>query len=233
MSFLDKIASTAKSAAKSASDYTKKTISDLKAPPASVQCSGCPRQVPVPKELFDWVCTQKHRNDRSEEKCTECGGEKWTPPVEEVKKVTCAECQAVTEVPNTTAARHLKQAAYDTKTAITKTAVAAQESIVKMKSAPEQFHCSVCDTLLFVPKGAWMCQACAQSNEEDIQACANPKCSQKKTQQKVLCGVCNQAVLVPTSNFMNSLGHVERQMSTGVKKAFYTIADKPSVLCPR
>jgi len=234
MSFLDKLATSAKSAAKSASDYTKKTISDLKAPPASVQCQGCPRQVPVPKELFDWTCSQKHRNDRTEEKCTECGGEKWTPPVEEPKTVTCSECQAVTTVPNTTAARHLKQAAHDTKTVIQKTATAAQESIVKMKSAPEQFHCSVCDSLLFVPKGAWMCQSCATSNEENSPACSNqPKCSQKKTQQKVLCGICNQAVLVPTSNFMNSLGHAERQMSSGVKKAFYTIADKPHIICPR
>jgi len=233
MSFLDKITESAKSAAKSASDYTKKTITELKSPPTSVQCSGCPRQVPVPKELFDWTCSQKHRNDRDALKCTVCGGEKWTPPVEEPKTVTCAECQAVTEVPNTAAARHLKQAAYDTKTAIQKTAVAAQESIVKLKSAPDQFHCSVCESLLFVPKGAWMCQACAQSNEEDAQACGNPKCTQKKAQQKVLCGVCNQAVLVPTSNFMNSLGHAERQMSTGAKKAFYTIADKPHVLCPR
>jgi len=78
--------------------------------------------------------------------------------VEESKKVTCAECQAVTEVPNTTAARNLKQAAYDTKTAIQKTAVAAQEAIVKAKSPPEQFHCSVCDTLLFVPKGILLLQ---------------------------------------------------------------------------
>jgi DNA-directed RNA polymerase subunit RPC12/RpoP len=139
----------------------------------------------------------------------------------------------VSAVPSTAAQRHLKQAAYDTKTAIQKTATAAQESIVKLKSAPDQFHCSVCDSLLFVPKGAWMCQACATSNQEDNQACSNEKCSQKKTQQKVLCGICNQAVLVPTSNFMNSLGHTERQMSSGIKKAYYTIADKAHVICPR
>jgi len=231
----DKLADQAKAAAKTASDYTKKTYQDLKAPPTSVQCSGCPEQVPVPDTLFDWQCDKKHSNKRGAEKCVECGQDKYAPPREEPKTVTCQRCNAVTPVPSTAAERHLKQAAYDTKAGIQKTATMAQESFSKMKSSPEEFHCSVCDNLLFVPKGQWMCQVCAHTNEENDMVCTNAEkqCTQKKSNQKVMCGVCAQPVFVPTSNFFNSLGHAERQMSHSVKKAFYQLTEKPNVDCPR
>jgi len=100
-----------------------------------------------------------------------------------------------------------------------------------MKSKPSTFNCTNCDNLLMVPTGPWVCQTCTNVNPQDLEKCSS--CIQKKSDQKVMCGICKRSTQVPSMNLVNSLSKGWRDMSKGTHKIYYDLAKSPYVTCPR
>jgi hypothetical protein len=216
-------------AAKSAAEATKKTYEDLKAPPSSIQCSGCPLQVEVPANAFDWQCTNGHSNSRNLEKCAECSGAR--PSRLNDPAVTCSSCSTVTVVPSSNASKSLRSAVDTTKRAVSQAVDATKQQIQYLQSTPDTFHCAHCNSLLAVPTGPWACQTCTTENAEDLKLCR--QCGQKKTDQKAICGVCRQSTIIPSSNFIDGIKSTTREISESSRKVFYDVSGKPYVTCNR
>lgn len=217
-----------KKAAVYAADSAKKTYDELKAPPSSIACSGCPNQVEVPSNIFDWSCLNGHHNTRENSQCVTCNSPK---PKTADPVVVCSACHASTPVPATNAGKHLKEAAANSKAFVAKTAAATKDQINYLKSNPETFHCAHCNSLLAVPTGPWACQTCTAENPEDAIKCS--KCTQKKSEQKAICGVCRQSTIIPTTNFVDGLKATTRDLAKSSTKIYYDARAVPYVSCSR
>lgn len=218
-----------KKAVDSAVESTKKTYEELKAPPSHIQCSGCPSQVEVPANLFDWTCPNTHINGRDASVCAQCSAPK--PKSATDPTVVCSQCHAATPVPASNASKHLKESAHNAKVFAAKTSTAAKEQIKYLSSNPETFHCAHCNSLLAVPTGPWACQTCTAENPEDAAKCS--KCTQKKSEQKAICGVCRQSTVIPTSNFIDGLKATTRDLAKSGSKIYYDARSLPYVSCAR
>lgn len=227
MDFLKRAGTAVSSAASAAAASAKKTYEDLKAPPTSVRCTACPTEIQVPPTVFDWVCAGGHVSKRADNQCGECHAQQ--PANLPAPTVTCPQCQSVTVVPSTNAAKHAREAAVKTKEFAVATAVSAKQGVAHLRADPDTFHCQHCDALLGVPTGPWACQTCTSENEEGAKTCK--QCGQKKSDQKAICGVCRQSTSIPTSNFEDGLKHTFKDLHQSSKKVYFDLAGKPYITC--
>lgn len=120
------------------SDSAKRTYADLKAPPTTVRCQGCPQEVDVPATAFDWTCTAGHVSKRADELCVEC---KIAQPKDLPEPtVTCPSCQHVTVVPSSNAKKHARESAQKTKEFAAQTAAATKAGIEHLRATPTTFR---------------------------------------------------------------------------------------------
>lgn len=218
-----------KKAAISAAEKTKQTYEEMKAPPSSIQCSGCPLQVQVPATIWDWHCENAHTNSRDKSVCDFCKAPRSKSLPE--PSVTCSACKSFTDVPSSNAGKHLKEAAASTKKFVSNAAAATKDQYNYLKATPETFHCAHCNSLLAVPTGPWACQTCTAENEESAKQCR--QCTQKKTEQKAICGVCRNSTQIPTTNLADGFKSFTSDISQSSKKIYLDVAGKPYVTCPR
>jgi len=137
-----------------------------------------------------------------------------------ISPIRCASCQAVTSVPSTNAAKQLRE-----------TGRSIKQQYEFLKSKPSTFNCSNCDNLLMVPEGQWACQTCTAVNAQELEKCS--ACQQKKSDQRVMCGVCQRSTLIPSMNIVNSFNKGLRDASKETHRIYYDLAKLPYVTCPR
>lgn len=219
-----------KKAAQAAATAAQQTYHDLKAAPSVVLCTKCNVDVPVPAELWKWTCEpNKHANIWDAPECSVC---KFPRPKDLANPtVECGTCHLVITVPTSNFSRYAREGGHKTAAFVQKTAQSTKAFIEHQASAPDTFHCAHCDALLAVPTGQWACQTCTFTNEEAAKACV--KCSQKKGDQKAICGVCGQSTEIPSSNFVDSLKHNARDVSLSSKKLYLDVSGKPYTTCPQ
>jgi len=237
MSFLQIV----KSAATSVANSAQAAVADLKAPPKTIECSteGCGVIITVPPTLFDWVCvneTCKKTNSPSNKICSDCKAE--PPRVLSLNPfVTCPKCKAHTIVPSSNASKHIQSAAKKTKEVAIKVKNETKATYVHLKSAPSQFNCEHCSTLLAVPQRQdWKCPRgeCLKENSGETNVCAGCGVEQDLPPvSMVMCGACHKATSVPKSNFANKVKTGAKDVSKSAKKVYYDLAGKDYIVCPR
>jgi len=235
-SFLSIINTTAKSISKSITDE----YNELKATPKKIKCSGanCVVELDVPSNIFDWVCSSENcrkLNTRESNECVNCKAirTKVLNPT-----IQCPKCGTNTIVPSSNASKHLQTASKNTKEFVVKTAKSAKETYNNLKSAPSEFNCEHCTSLLAVPPSdPWLCprNECAHQNADgcDYELCA--KCNVKRDVpvRQVMCGVCQLVTKVPSTNFANKVKVNLKELDRSTKKIYYDLAGKNYIVCPR
>eukprot|EP01006_Ploeotia_vitrea_P033874 TRINITY_DN65648_c3_g7_i1.p2 TRINITY_DN65648_c3_g7~~TRINITY_DN65648_c3_g7_i1.p2 ORF type:complete len:301 (+),score=154.27 TRINITY_DN65648_c3_g7_i1:168-1070(+) len=211
---LSKAAQATKSAAKAAADYSKETYKRLAAPPEHVRCSNgdCDAKLQVPSNIWDWPCPKcTLTNVGNEAKCSACEAPK--PKLEREPAVQCPLCQQFTTVPTTTLHRNIKNMSEDTGKALNSAKVAAATKYEELKSRPSNFPCPYCQTVLNVPPEQ------GPLNEQGVEV--------------LDCKVCERRVPVPGTNFSKSILATKKTVKDSSVKAYYTVASKPFITCPR
>jgi len=230
-----------KSAATSVANSAQAAVADLKAPPKTIECStkDCKVIINVPPTLFDWTCTNencKKSNPPSNKVCSDCKTE--PPRVMSLNPfVTCPKCQAQTIVPSSNASKHIQAAAKKTKEVAIKVKEETKATYHHLKSAPSQFNCEHCFTLLAVPQRAnWKCPRgeCLKENGGDTNVCSGCGVEQELPPiAMVMCGACKKPTAVPKTNFANKVKTGAKDVSKSAKKVYYDLAGKDYVVCPR
>jgi hypothetical protein len=234
MSFFDKIkagaviaASMAADVAKITADAAKQTYTQLKSTPTQVQCKGCGTQVSVPVDAWNWRCEIGHENG-DVKACTTCGQPKPKTPN---PTVSCPTCSTVTDCPSTVIWESIRNAPTNTKKIVVEGVNSVKKDVQQLRSAPSEFKCVHCQTLLAVPMVPWQCQTCNFRNGPEVERCNS--CQQTRAQQKVLCGVCRRSTPVPSSNFAAQLYDVKVSAKESVKKVYYKVSKATFTTCPR
>ena len=228
--FLNDAFDKTKQLTKDVADSAKNSYDQLKSPPKAVECTLCYNLVPVPSNLFDWICINEHVVLNGMNKCSLCGALK--PKNKENIYVTCDLCDKKPQilVPKTLALYKLQKAPKTTSTFIKNTSEKVSSEVKHALSEPLQFNCPHCDSLLQVPLGAWICQICNTENNENAKACI--VCDRKKILNKVKCGGCGQACEVPSSNLINSIAFTTRKtMKLSEKLVYQHITKTDFIIC--
>lgn len=223
-------ASVAADLAQSAAATTAQAFEKLKAPPTSVQCSGCAKNVDVPIVLWNWRCAEQHDNGNEDNTCRTCNGARLASPN---PIVTCPDCQATTEVPRTYVMEQLRNVPVNTKKAVLEASQSIKKEVADLRAFPKEFKCVHCQTLLGVPQVPWTCTTCQSGlrNPPEAEICAS--CNGSRPRQKVRCGVCQQSTPVPSSNFEKGLRDVSASAQESAKLAYYTVSNTPTLTCTR
>lgn len=235
-------------AAASAKAYGERTVADLKSAPTVIPCSSCATVLNVPSGLFDWKCNQAgcgRVNSPSVKQCATCASPKPPRgPDDTQPALVCPVCHASTVVPKSNAEKHLAHAAKTTKELAASASAAASAEYKHLKSAPRQFNCRTCNSLLQVPD-YWVCKRCASHNyrpppeegKEGSTTSSEAACAVCSTQrdatddEQVLCGKCNTATSVPKSNFSNRVRKYSTTISRALTKMQYDVTGTPYIQC--
>lgn len=209
-----------KTTAISVKDETARVVNEAKSTPNRILCVGCNTLLLVPDTLFDWKCEDGHDNKHSAEKCITPTCTRVIPKHRTEPAIRCASCHAITPVPFTNAEKQLRE-----------TGRSIKQQYVFMKSKPSTFNCSNCDNLLMVPEGPWACQTCTSVNAQELEKCI--ACQQKKSDQRVMCGVCKRSTTIPSMNIVNSINKGLRDASKETFRIYYDLSKHPYITCPR
>lgn len=117
------------------------------------------------------------------------------------------------------------------KKAATKFVEVTKAAIEHAAAPPVQFHCEHCSALLAVPVGDWVCQSCTMLNAEAASKCI--ACTQDKSNQKCLCGVCRNSTSIPTRNIVDSIRTKGREIHQSARKVYFDLRKVAFVTCPR
>lgn len=105
----------------------------------SVKCAGCPLNIEVPAQLWEWSCSAGHHNAGTVEVCSTCAVPK---PKMENPRVTCSTCNSVTIVPSTNFNKEMREAGHNAKTLAENTARTVKASVEHLRAPPTTFHVS-------------------------------------------------------------------------------------------
>lgn len=205
----------AAAAAEKVAKSAQAKVTELKAVPTHIRCSACPQQMAIPPAAFNWICNSGHLNAERTPTCIVCAS---PAPVLPNPCVACPHCHTITAIPSSNMRKEMRETQTKTK-----------EYVERMKATPVNFHCAHCNTLLAVPVGPWTCQTCNSENVDECKKCW--QCSQKKTMQRAICGVCRASTPISTTNFSDSLKSGAKSVAMSSKKVYYDIAGTPYVTC--
>lgn len=202
----------AQHAASAVASAAKKGVEELQAPPSSISCSGCGKDVSVPAELWNWHCPTPSCaargivHTRSVKVCEHCmcGRPELPNPI-----VRCPSCGKDNVVPSSNAAKHLQTAKEGVINAASAAKSYTERTLTELKSTPAVIPCSSCNTALNVPPGLfdWRCArpGCGKVNQRTDKQCTGcaaptPPKDPNEPQPALVCPVCNASTVVPKSN---------------------------------
>jgi len=224
-------------AAISAKDYTVKTYEELKSAPTTVYCKQCNKEVDIPQDRMSWPCTKEGCGAINPSSNTACGV--CNQPASAERKepvVACPTCAASIAIPSSNASKKVGVLTHKTKLIAASASATIQNEWKQQTAAPRTFHCSHCAELLHVPD-VWVCQKCTAQNVRDRddesknKVCGSCQHKRGSNDDQVLCGKCQQATVIPSSNFANTLRTETNVLNRSVTKLFHDVTGKPYVVC--
>jgi len=145
-------------------------------------------------------------------------------------EIECGVCGTLTPVPFTNATKNFRATGQSLLSFSTVTGAKIKDEFHHLKSKPATFNCKTCNNRLQVPEGIWTCQTCTFANQQDEEKCS--VCFQKKSEQRLLCGVCRRSTQVPATNIENTLASGWRELTKTTSQIYYNVMKSPYVTCP-
>ena len=236
MSFAKVVGNATVAAAKSGAKATQEYYDNLGEMPTSTKCDKCKVSIPIPQDMFDWVCpteTCEGKIAHTVKACPTC--EALKP--EKIHFIECATCNTPNNVYETNGLQILGDAKTDMNNTIATTQETIKKEYAELQAVPDHIPCVHCTLELGVPQELfnWTCAACNHVHDHTLTTetvcaeCKVARAPENNEPPQIRCPKCEGITVVPYSNARkhlakaatttkNAYNSTTRRMSTEYKR---------------